>query len=39
MKAWQPVPTLSKTIVSFLILGVIFLAIGIPMMILSNDLS
>ena len=29
MKAWQPVPTLNKTIIIFAILGTIFITIGI----------
>jgi len=39
MKAWQPVPTLSKTIIMFFILSAIFLGIGIVMIILSKNLS
>lgn len=39
MKAWQPVPTLTKTIIMFFILSAIFLGIGIPMIILSQNLN
>ena len=39
MKAWQPVPTLTKTIIMFFILSAIFLSIGIVMIILSKNLS
>jgi hypothetical protein len=39
MKAWQPVPTLTKTIIMFFILSGIFLGIGIPMIILSQNLN
>ncbi len=38
LRAWQPVPTLTKTIVLFYIMAVVFLGIGIPMLILSNDI-
>ncbi len=38
LRAWQPVPTLTKTIILFFIMAVIFLGIGIPMMILSTDI-
>jgi hypothetical protein len=38
LKAWQPVPTLTKTIILFFIMAAIFLGIGIPMMILSTDI-
>jgi hypothetical protein len=39
MKAWQPVPTLTKTIVLFFIMAAIFLGIGIPMIILTQNLT
>ncbi len=39
MKAWQPVPTLTKTIVLFFIMAIIFLSIGIAMIIVSKNLS
>ena len=39
LKAWQPVPTLTKTIIMFFILSAIFLGLGIPMMILSSTLQ
>lgn len=38
LKAWQPVPTLTKTIILFFIMAAIFLGIGIPMMVLSTDI-
>ncbi len=38
LKAWQPVPTLTKTIVLFFMMSLVFLGIGIPMLILSNDI-
>jgi hypothetical protein len=39
MKAWQPVPTLTKTIIIFFILSAFFLSIGIVMIILSKNLN
>jgi len=39
MKAWQPVPTLTKTIIMFFILSAIFLGIGVAMIVLSKNLS
>lgn len=39
LKAWQPVPSLTKTIIMFFILSVIFLGLGIPMIILSSTLQ
>lgn len=38
LKAWLPVPTLSKTITLFFIMSAIFLGIGIPMTIMSNQI-
>lgn len=38
LKAWQPVPTLTKTIILFFILSAIFLGVGIPMMVLSSNI-
>ena len=38
LKAWLPIPSLTKTIVLFFIMTVIFLGIGIPMIILSNNI-
>ena len=38
LKAWLPIPTLTKTIILFYAVSVIFLAIGIPMAILSNNI-
>jgi hypothetical protein len=38
LKAWLPVPTLSKTITLFFIMSAIFLGIGIPMIIMSNQI-
>lgn len=39
MKAWQPVPTLTKTIILFFVMAIIFLGIGIAMLVVSKDLS
>jgi hypothetical protein len=39
LKAWQPVPSLSKTIIMFFILSIIFLGLGIPMYILSTNIQ
>jgi hypothetical protein len=39
LKAWQPVPSLSKTIIMFYILSAIFLGLGIPMYILSANIQ
>lgn len=39
LKAWQPVPTLTKTIIMFFILSTIFLGVGIPMTILSYNVQ
>ena len=36
MKAWQPVPTMTFAIVSFIIIGVIFLFLGIFIIVLSR---
>ena len=38
LKAWQPVPTLTKTIIMFTILAIIFLSLGIPMIVLSTGI-
>jgi hypothetical protein len=38
LKAWLPVPTLTKTITLFYIMSAIFLGIGIPMIILTNNI-
>ena len=38
LKAWQPVPTLTKTIIMFFVLAAIFLGLGIPMIVLSSDI-
>lgn len=38
LKAWQPVPTLTKTIIMFFLLSLIFLGLGIPMQILSTKI-
>ena len=38
LKAWLPVPTLSKTIILFFVMSAIFLGIGIPMIILSDNI-
>lgn len=39
LKAWQPVPSLTKTIIMFFILAAIFLGLGIPMIILSTNIQ
>ena len=39
MKAWQPVPTLTKTIILFFIMAAIFLSIGVAMIVVSKDLN
>ena len=38
LKAWLPIPSLSKTIFLFFLMSLIFLGIGIPMLILSNTI-
>lgn len=38
LKAWLPIPSLSKTIILFFVMSAIFLGIGIPMLILSNNI-
>lgn len=38
LPAWLPVPTLTKTTVLFFSMSIIFLAIGIPMALLSNQI-
>lgn len=38
LRAWQPVPTLTKTIIMFFILAAIFLGLGIPMLVLSTNI-
>jgi hypothetical protein len=39
LRAWLPVPTLAKTVVLFYIMGTIFFGVGIPMLILSNQIQ
>ncbi len=39
LKAWQPVPTLTKTIILFFVMALIFLGLGIPMIYLSKGLN
>lgn len=39
LKAWQPVPSLTKTIIMFFILSAIFLGLGIPMIVLSSNIQ
>jgi hypothetical protein len=39
LKAWQPVPSLTLTIIMFFVLSAIFLSLGIPMKILSFGLQ
>ena len=38
LRAWQPVPTLKSTVIIFIVLGLIFLAFGIALLILSNQI-
>lgn len=38
LRAWQPIPTLTKTIVLFLVLGSLFLGVGVPLVILSQGI-
>jgi hypothetical protein len=38
LKAWLPIPSLTKTIVLFFIMTFVFLGVGIPMLILSNTI-
>ena len=35
-RAWLPVPSLNKTIILFFAISIIFIALGIPMIILSS---
>jgi hypothetical protein len=37
LKSWQPVPSLTKTIVTLFIIGVVFLGLGIAMKIFSDE--
>jgi hypothetical protein len=39
LRAWLPIPTLTKTITLFFIMSAIFIGIGIPMLILSNNIQ
>ena len=36
LKAWRPVPSLTKTRIMFFIFSSIFLGLGIPMIVLSS---
>lgn len=38
LSAWRPVPTIASTTITFLIFGVIFLAIGIVVLLYSNQI-
>ena len=38
-KAWLPIPTLTKTIILFYVMAVIFVAVGIPMAVLSSQIK
>lgn len=38
-KAWLPIPTLTKTIVLFYVMAGIFIAVGIPMAVLSSQIQ
>ena len=38
LKAWLPIPTLTKTIILFYVVSIIFLGVGIPMTILSSNI-
>lgn len=37
LKAWQPIPTFTKTILLFFIMSLIFLGIGIPMLVFNTN--
>eukprot|EP01098_Paradermamoeba_levis_P012613 TRINITY_DN5550_c0_g1_i2.p1 TRINITY_DN5550_c0_g1~~TRINITY_DN5550_c0_g1_i2.p1 ORF type:complete len:321 (+),score=95.35 TRINITY_DN5550_c0_g1_i2:93-1055(+) len=37
LKAWQPILTPQPVIIAFLVVGIIFIAIGIPLLIASNS--
>lgn len=37
LRAWLPVPTLTKTIILFFVMSAVFIGIGVPMLILSNQ--
>lgn len=39
LRAWLPVPTLPKTIALFFALSFVFIVIGIPMIVLSNQIE
>jgi len=38
LRAWQPVPTLLSTVIIFIVIGIIFIAFGVALLILSNDI-
>ena len=39
MKAWQPVPTLNKTIIIFAVLGTVFITLGILIQIYATHIT
>jgi hypothetical protein len=39
MKAWQPIPTLKKTIIIFASLGAIFITVGILVQVYSDHIT
>ena len=39
LRAWLPIPTLTKTIVLFYIMAGIFIAVGVPMAVLSEEIK
>jgi hypothetical protein len=39
LKSWQPVTTLTRTTVTFFILAVVFLGLGIPMLVLNSQIQ
>lgn len=38
LRAWQPVPTLLSTVIIFIVIGIIFIAFGVALLILSNNI-
>ena len=38
-KAWQPVPTLNKTIIIFAVLGVVFVTLGVLLQIFGTRIT
>lgn len=39
LKAWQPIPTLTKSIILFFILSAIFIPIGIVLQVYGNRIT